>query len=136
MVKLIRFDDQNPSEQELEIFLLVNDVAFEFGVNPSVPIESEGYFIDLLAQYKGDTGDLKDWLTREIPKRFLAIGPRPNWLQSPHWPIAGLSPMVFAGQIDIRVSGNKVASGLYHDDTSLYIFVGPNVFPEVIIQQM
>jgi hypothetical protein len=47
-------------------------------------------------------------------------------------------PMIFAGQIDLnQKEREKVTPTLYHDDTSLYIFLAPGEYPEaeVVIQQ-
>ncbi len=43
--------------------------------------------------------------------------------------------MIFAGQIDLSTQGEGIVSELYHDDTSLYVFVGRKTPPVVIVQQ-
>ena len=135
MVKLIRFDDPNVTDNELELYQHVEDVAGRLGVSPSVPVESETFFINLLRQFDGKAEDLTVWLEQQIVHHFIALGGRPKWIQDPEWPLANGVPMVFAGQIDVQKQQGELTSGLFHDDTSLYVFVGKKVPPVVVIQQ-
>ena len=121
-----------------ETYMLVLEVADEFGVDPDAPKECNVLFRELLANYAGpnDTNAVAAWLREQIPKHFIALGERPRWIQAPDWPFANGQPMVFAGQIDISASaGKQLLPDFYHDDTSLYVFIGRQVEPDVIIQQ-
>lgn len=135
MVKLIRFDDPNVTDKELELYQHVEDVAGRLGVSPSVPVESETFFINLLQQFDGKAEDLTVWLEKQIVHHFIALGDRPKWIQGPEWPFANGVPMLFAGQIDVQKQQGELTSGLFHDDTSLYVFVGKKVPPVVVVQQ-
>lgn len=127
---MLNFDDE-------DTYNLILSVCRPFGVDPSVPIESEAFFRKLLTHYSGNSDDasISGWLRQEIEKHFIALGARPRWIQSPEWPFANGEPMIFVGQIDLSVQEGKPAAGFFHDDTSLYVFVGKKVPPVVIMQQ-
>jgi hypothetical protein len=62
--------------------------------------------------------DLKVFVGEAITRRFRCIKKRPVWLQSPDWQYDDdREPMIFAGQIEL--------DGLYHDTSTLYVFVDP-----------
>lgn len=134
MVKLIRFDDQNVSEDDIETYQLVVETARRFSVDPSMSIEAENFFSELVTQYEGDKAGLVDWLEEQIPQYFVAIGERPRWLQNPEWPFADGRPMIFAGQIDWK--HEEIPPEVFHDNTSLYVFIGRKTRPVVVIQQV
>lgn len=135
MVKLVTFDDPDATEQDIETYLLVVTIAAKHGVDPSSSIECETFFRQLLAEYTGDLDLFASWLDNEIPRLFPAITLRPRWIQAPAWPFANGKPMTFAGQIDISKEQGEVVSHIYHDDTSLYVFIAKNVSPVVVVQQ-
>lgn len=136
MVKLINVDEKGASEAEVEAYLLVTSVSNRYGVDPSSSVECERFFQKLLAEYTGDLDDLEPWLERQIPQYFMAIGERPRWKQGADWPFANGSPMIFAGQIDISIEKWQQGRDIYHDDTSLYVFIAKRVQPVVIVQQL
>jgi hypothetical protein len=80
-----------------------------------------------------DDTNVVAWLESSIPQHFLALRKRPEWLQNPEWPFADGKPMIFVGQIDLPKAD---APNVFHDDTSLYVFVGAKTRPEVVIQQL
>jgi hypothetical protein len=121
-----------------KIYYLLSSVCNRYGVDPSIPRESRQLFRELLSQYDGptDRASVTAWLKEQIPRHFVSLRRRPKWIQSPEWPFANGKPMIFAGQIDLnREEREKVTPTLYHDDTSLYVFIGRGEYPEVIIQQ-
>lgn len=135
MVKLIHFDDEDVNDTDLEIYGLVVKVASRYGVDPLMSRSSEEFFGNLLAQYSGDLDSLAAWLEEQIPKHFVAVGERPRWIQNPEWPFADGQPMIFVGQIDMPAQPEGMATELFHDDTSLYVFIGRKVQPVVVTQQ-
>lgn len=114
-------------------FVLV-DICNEFGVSPSVPIESEEYFRKKLQGYKGkaDKESVSVWLREQLQQEFLAVQERPRWIQGPEWPIEKGEPLVFVGQIEVDVPNN---AGIFHDATTFYIFNSVHTPPVVIVQQ-
>ncbi len=136
MVKLMHFDDPKNTDADREIYSLVAEVAREYGADPTVPIESEEFFRNLLANYDGPIEGLQEWLAEQLPKYFIAIGERPRWLQGAEWPFDNGSPMVFVGQIDILAESENFPAELFHDTTSFYVFIGRKYPPVVVIQQM
>ena len=127
---MLRFDDPKTYE-------LLLDVCAHYGVDPSNSLEAEKYFTNLLAQYTGnvDPESVITWLEERVARLFVAIGERPHWIQGLDWPIVDEEPTIFVGQIDISVSDGGIASELYHDDTSFYIFVQRRGSPIVVMQQ-
>lgn len=121
---MLNFDHDNT------YFLLVN-VCHEFGVSPSIPIESEDYFRELLKSYDGymDEASVLSWLREKVSQRFVSIRERPKWIQEPEWPIAEGKPLMFVDQIDID------GSDVFHDSTSFYVFVATHTTPVVVMQQ-
>ena len=120
-----------------EIYFLLVDVCQEYGVDPSSSLEVEDFFRQLLTKYMG-TLDLKEltlWLHEKISQHFLAIDVRPKWIQGAQWPIVDGTPMVFVAQINLSVQSQEIASEFFHDDTSLYVFIGKKIPPKVIVQQ-
>jgi len=127
---LLDFDDP-------DTFLLLLQVCDRYGVDPQIPEESEQFFRELLGTYMGNTDptSIETWLSEEVPKHFVALNERPSWIQGADWPFANGKPMIFAGQIDLSVSDMKHLPWQYHDDTSLYVFIGQKVEPVVVLQQ-
>jgi hypothetical protein len=126
---MLDFDDLNT-------YLVLVSVAQKHGVDPSSSLEAEAFFRELLQQYPGSVDDDEEivrWLDEQIQRHFLSFGSRPAWIQAPEWPFTNGMPMVFAGQIDISVK--DLPFPFFHDDTSLYVFVGTKVVPVVVIQQ-
>lgn len=126
---MLDFDDLNT-------YLMLFEVAKRYEVDPSSSLDSETFFRNLLKGYPGsfdDEEEKTEWLDRQIGQHFIALGRRPEWIQDPQWPFVDGKPMVFAGQIDIAVRDES--TDFFHDDTSLYIFVGRKVKPIVVIQQ-
>lgn len=109
-----------------------------FGVDPTASIEAEEYFRKLLMSYGGSGPDaaFESWLEQELTGRFLTLAGIPNWLQASEWPFANGEPLIFAGQIDYSLDDNSVAAQLFHDDTSIYVFIGKKIPSVVIMQQM
>ncbi len=125
------FDDE-------AIYSLLIEICSRYEVEPDSSIEAEAFFRALLARYAGaaDLESLAAWLNDQIPRYFVALGERPQWIQGADWAYANGQPMIFAGQIDLnRVEREKVVPTLYHDDTALYVFVGRGVAPVVVLQQ-
>ena len=134
MVKLIRVDDDNASEAELQTYVTVVEVAHRYGVDPSMSVEAEEFFIQLLQQYNGPDEELVSWLEEQIQHHFVILVEQPRWIQSPAWPFANNRPMLFVGQIDVS-RGQGVASQIFHDDTSFYVFIPAEGPPVVVMQQ-
>ena len=124
------FDDSEP-------YKLLLTVCSQYQVDPSVPLESEKFFRNLLAQYNGssDVESITTWLNEQVSHWFIALGERPNWIQSSEWQFIDGVPAIFAGQIDVSAQNSEVASKVFHDDTSFYVFIGKKKPPIVIMQQ-
>ena len=124
------FDDE-------DVYGLLLEACYSYKVEPSMSLESEAFFRDLLTQYTGslDAENLLIWLKERIEQSFVALNKRPEWIQSSEWPFIDGQPAIFAGQIDISLQDNKIASQLIHDDTSFYLFIAPKKQPIVITQQ-
>ena len=120
-----------------ETYDLLLKICAKYQVDPSVSLESENFFRNLLAQYKGssDGESLSEWLSEQIDHWFVALGERPKWIQSREWQFIDGIPAIFAGQIDVSIQGNERASKVFHDDTSFYVFIGKKKPPIVIMQQ-
>lgn len=127
---MLNFDDPTT-------YLLLLEVSKHYAVDPSMSIEAEDFFRKLLTQYAGKPNptSITTWLEEQIPQYFAVIGERPRWIQSPQWPFEEGNPMIFVDQIDLSPQSKKIISTIYHDDTSLYIFIGQKVQPVVIVQQ-
>jgi hypothetical protein len=106
-----------------------------FGVDPSSSIESEDFFRNLLKSYEGeyDEVSVSSWLKEQITQHFVAVDERPQWIQGSEWPIIDGKPMIFAHQVDLPVK-NDIVADLFHDDTTLYIFIDSQN-PMVIVTQ-
>jgi hypothetical protein len=123
---------------DLRTYSMLVRVCARYGVDPTGSSESREFFKKLLSEYEGSANlrSVASWLKEQIPKHFVALRYRPKWIQGPEWPYANGQPMMFAGQIDINQrEREKVEPPLYHDDTSLYVFVERAMEPVVIIQQ-
>jgi hypothetical protein len=131
MFRLAKIDDENATEDEIKLMLLVEEVANKCGASVNSK-EAEEFFNSFLEKYSGDIANLKSWLVEEITPYFIALTKRPNWIQSPEWPFENGKPMIFAGQLDLPVR-DGIISQFYHDDASLYIFIG-ELGPVVITQ--
>ncbi len=106
-----------------KIYDLLVKVCSRYQVDPSVPLESEVFFRELLSQYDDPPEHLQTWLEKQLSDLFIAIGARPRWIQGANWPFASGKPMVFVGQIDIRANAGPIAPQYFHDDTSFYLFI-------------
>ncbi len=120
-----------------ETYRLLIGVCRGYGVDPSVPIESEFFFRNLLREYagSGDQEDFSAWLEKQVAAQFIALGERPRWIQSSEWPIVDGEPSIFVGQLDVSLQDNEAASKVFHDDTSFYIFLAKKRPPVVVMQQ-
>lgn len=119
-------------------YLLLMNVCVRFGLTPSSSIQTEAYFRQLLLEFEtlNEAPPLETWLSTELPRRFPALGFRPQWLQGSEWPVVDGRPMVFVGQIDLSISENPSVGEWFHDDTSVYVFIGRKVPPICVLQQM
>jgi hypothetical protein len=123
---------------DLDTYSLLISVCQQFAVSPGIPIESGMFFRQLLSEYTGPTDkkSVRAWLKEQVPLHFITLGSRPKWIQGAEWPFANGEPMIFVGEIDLDIDKRGlVTPTLYHDDTSLYVFVAPRVEPVVILQQ-
>jgi hypothetical protein len=100
-------------------YLLLLKLCGKYGVDPSSSFEMEGFFMKILAEQPKDS-DLSTYLKG-----------RPRWIQGRAWPLVNGQPMIFAGQIDIKQEGKD----LFHDDTSLYVFIAKDSEPKMVLQQ-
>lgn len=127
---MLDFDD-------VDTYVWLVQICKRFGVDPSVPIESEAFFRNLLRNYEEDpnTGSVTAWLEEQLAKHFAAIAERPRWIQNPEWPLVNGKPLIFAGQIDIEVRPGYASANFFHDDTSFYVFFGQEIQPVVVTQQ-
>ncbi len=126
----LNFDD-------IETYELLIAVCSRHNIEPSMSVESEAFFRNLLTEYAGsvDKESISAWLDQEIAKQFIALNGRPRWIQSPEWPIVDGTPAIFVGQVDVSLKGSEAASKVFHDDTSFYIFVIKKRPPIVVMQQ-
>jgi hypothetical protein len=113
-------------------YLTLLNICNQFGVDPSASLELENYFRKLLDDYDGPQNQVHivSWLNAQIQTNFRSIKEIPKWIQSPTWPLVNEQPMIFLGQIDIKK--NPL---IYHDDTSIYVFVARGHEPVVVVQQ-
>src|SRR5690242_6333968 len=117
----------------IETYTLLLQACKPYKVDPSSSLEAEEFFRQLLHKYEGDldTTSVLAWLNTQLAQHFIALGERPRWIQGAAWAYDEYGrPMVFAGQIDLQATPT-----VFHDDTSLYIFVGRKVPPVVVMQQ-
>ena len=121
---------------DIETYLLLVKICNKYDADPSVSIESEEFFKDLLSQYSGPLAQesVEAWLEEQIQQLYISVGARPKWIQGSEWPFANGKPMIFVGQIDLFSQEREIIN-LFHDDTSLYVFIGKKVEPVVILQQ-
>jgi hypothetical protein len=127
---MLEFDDP-------ETYAMLLEACKGHGVDPSASLETEGFFRKLLPQYAGesDAASIVAWLKEQVLQYFVAVSDRPKWRQNPQWPLEEGRPMIFAGQIDLSIQNGGIVSTIYHDDTSLYIFIGRKSQPVVVVQQ-
>jgi hypothetical protein len=127
---MLSYDDQ-------AIQQVVWDVCEQHGIDPDVPAETLPLLRQLVEQFTGepDVASFGTWLTGEIPRHFIALADRPQWIQGANWPWANGKPMIFAGQIDVDTAESAEAAKLFHDDTTFYLFIAPGADPMVIRQQ-
>lgn len=65
----------------------------------------------------GKGGELKKFLKNIIKEKFKCMNKKPNWLQSPNWPIIEGVPLVFIDQIDITtLTNNKSMLYVFFDE--------------------
>jgi hypothetical protein len=128
---MLDFDQQ-------DIYSLVLEVCEECSVDPSSSMATEEFFRELLTQYSGakNTSSVAEWLRVQTLTHFAALGERPRWLQGPDWPVVDGKPMIFVGQLDVSAPSREDAGSLFHDDTSLYVFVANTGPPVVVVQQL
>jgi hypothetical protein len=121
---------------DIEIYKILVEVSKDFGIDPSVSLESEVFFRELLNGYDGlfNKKDITTWLQLKLSEKFIALRERPKWIQSANWPFHNGNPMVFVGQIDLSIVQDEI-SRIYHDDTSLFIFISRGSPPVIIVQQ-
>ncbi len=126
----LNFDDK-------QIYAMLLEVCKHHAVNPSSSLESEKFFRELLLKFVGkfDARNISPWLSENIAKHFIALGERPRWLQDAEWPFFNNQPMVFSGQIDWHVKDNELATKIFHDDTSFYLFIAQKIKPVIVMQQ-
>ena len=120
------------------VFRTLLRICGPLGIDPTMSLEAEAYFRELLMGYAGSNPDptFESWLKQELAGRFLTLAGTPNWLQGDEWPFVNGEPLIFAGQIDYYLDDNPVAAQLFHDDTSIYVFIGKKIPSVVIMQQM
>ncbi len=109
-------------------------VGKKYGFSFDMPLEMEGYFRRLVAQYDGSPKGFKAWLDGEAEKRFLVFKTRPKWLQNPEWPLGKSGPMVFVGQLNLP-RGEVYAGVMQNHDASYYVFVDRETGQTVTIVQ-
>ena len=130
----MEIDFNNPN-----IFDMLLNIGKQYGFDPQVPIESETYFRKLLTEYPGneDMSTLESWLHKRVQSDFVALEERPLWIQGPNWPFDNnLQPMIFIGQIDVKVEQESKAAHYLHDDTTYYVFMAQDPDPfRIIVQQ-
>ncbi|MCB9431206.1 MAG: hypothetical protein H6668_04395 [Ardenticatenaceae bacterium] len=126
----INFDNVNVYERLLRVCKL-------FAVHPLSSIESEEFFRLLVAQYvkQGDLDDFEEWVSEQLLVYFKYVKHKPRWLQDPEWPFSNGLPMIFVGQFDIDPLELPNSTSLFHDATSIYVFIGNKSLPVAIMQQ-
>ncbi len=123
--------------KDAETYQLVLEIADHYGVDPSSSLEAEDFFNRLLATYTGapEPEVVANWLDGQIARAFVAIGDYPRWIQSSAWPFDQGEPLIFVAQIDLAVAHSPALATVFHDDTSLYLFVKRNGEFEIVTQQ-
>jgi len=111
-------DNLKPSLSEEEKELLYH-LAHEFNFHPGYPEGMESYLVGLLAEGRQSGEELEPWLRRRVAKDFRCLNGPPEWIQAPAWPLSDGKPMIFVGQVDVARD-----VGIFHDDSSFYVFVG------------
>jgi hypothetical protein len=100
----------------------VLDVGAEIGIDPTSSDESERYSQALITEFERlgrPKVEFRDWLRQRFWNDFQCAAPqRPEWIQSPEWPIVNGKPLVFVGQVELPAS-----AGLFHDDAVFYVFM-------------
>ena len=128
---MLDFDD-------IRVYEAIIDAGDPYGVGPSMSIQSEDFFRQMLKNYDGskDDASLREWLVGQIRLAFQSIGQPPRWIQGAQWPIRDGKPLVFVGQLDIARGKSPLAQELFHDDTSYFVFIPrERGDAEVIMQQ-
>lgn len=126
------------SYDDIEVFKVVIKVCAKLQADPSDSPEAKAFYENLLKEYGGeyDMKQLRAWLEERLPQHYVALKKRPHWIQSPDWPFHGGQPMIFVGQIDVKVTDGSIAEKHFHDHTSFYVFMSATVaHHEVIVQQ-
>jgi hypothetical protein len=120
-----------------ETYELLIDVCARYQIDPSSSIEAEDFFSGILSAYQGDSNKeaLVAWLEKQLSKEFISLNETPHWIQGYEWQFANGKPMIFVGQLDLRIPRGSIASQYFHDDTSFYIFIAPGESPRIIMQQ-
>jgi hypothetical protein len=111
-------------------YRLLLQLSKNYGVDPSSSLEMEDFFTNSLLN-PPETSDLAAYITEILETSFISLKEPPRWVQGSEWPIDAGQPMIFAGQIDIKDEGK----GIYHDHTTLFVFINERTEPKVIIQQ-
>lgn len=123
---------------DLEVFKVVIKVCAKLQADASDSIEAREFYGNLLKEYGGeyDVKQLQTWLEEHLPRYYIALKKRPHWIQSPDWPFYEGKPMIFVGQIDLKVTSDHITEKYFHDNTSFYVFMGANTaYYKVIVQQ-
>lgn len=126
----IDFDDA-------DLYSALLQICSRYGIDPSASVETEAYFRQFIRLYDREANivSFKLWLEEELPKHFRSLRESPRWLQEPEWPIIKGVPLFFAGQLDFLMSDDGIITRIFHDDTSIYVFIGEKIPPIVIVQQ-
>jgi hypothetical protein len=101
-----------------EIYEDLITIGQKHGFRPDVPIETEDFFRDLVASYRGPNDHLLSWLDEEAVKNYRFLVHLPRWLQEPEWPLIGGRPMTFVGQIELP----KGSAPALNHSAAFYVF--------------
>lgn len=125
------------SIDDSETYELLLDICSSFDIDPQASIEIEAYFRDMLSEIPKGTEDrrIREKVSLRLKDDFVALGKPPAWIQGSEWPFQGDKPMLFVGQIDISAGSSDLASDYFHDDASVYVFLGKKGPAKVIVQQ-
>jgi hypothetical protein len=115
------------SKDALRQFFKKNNIAFQESKKEeelySILLESQPkwldapieYFSDIMKDYDGNNKiEIKNRIKEKIKDNFICINNKPQWLQSPSWPIEDRIPLVFIGELDM--------SEIMHDTSKVYVF--------------